>query len=102
MFHVEKIYIGEKAFYTYTIELPKTTLLIVANDIGYFSCRALDIPVFDAVPSLREREVVCGCASGVKTINELINAPLVKVTLGAKKLGIFEGMIVKEALMKLE
>jgi uncharacterized protein YunC (DUF1805 family) len=101
MFRVDKIYVNNKAFFTYTIKLPKTTLLIIANDIGYFSCRAIDVDVFDSQPNLKAREVVCGCTVGVKTIEELLNAPLYKVTLAARKLGIAEGMVVKDALSKL-
>ncbi len=102
MFRVDRIYVNNKAFFTYTIKLPKTTLLIIANDIGYFSCRAIDVDVFDSKPHLKERKVVCGCCSGVKTIEELLNAPLEKVTEQARKLGITEGMIVSDALNKLE
>lgn len=101
MFRVDKIYVNNKSFFTYVIKLPKTTLLIIANDVGYFSCRAIDVDVFDQEPHLKAREVVCGCASGVKTIEELLNAPLLKVTEAAKKRGITEGMIVRDALMKL-
>lgn len=102
MFRVDRINLNNKAFFTYTIKLPKTTLLVIANDIGYFSCRAIDVDVFDSKPHLKERKVVCGCATGVKTIEELLNAPLVKVTQAAKNLGIIEGMIVRDALIKLE
>src|SRR5690554_7613399 len=101
MFHVDNIYVNNKSFFNYVIKLSKTTLLIIANDVGYFSCRAIDGDVLYQEPHLKAREVVCGCASGVKTIEELLNAPLLKVTDKAKKLGITEGMIVREALMKL-
>jgi len=102
MFRVDRIYVNNKQFYTYTIKLPKTTLLIIANDVGFMSCRAIDVDVFDSLPHLKEREVVCGCAAGVKTIEELLNAPLVKVTEAAKARGIHVGMIVREALNYLE
>ncbi|HEY8365431.1 MAG TPA: DUF1805 domain-containing protein [Haloplasmataceae bacterium] len=98
MFRVDRIYVNNKAFYAYTIKLPKTTLLIIANDIGYFCCRAIDVEIFDKEPHLKVREVICGCAKGVKTIEELLNAPLVKVTEKAKEIGITEGMIVRDAL----
>lgn len=102
MFRVDRIFINNRAFFTYTIKLPKTTLLIIANDIGYFSCSAIDVDVFDSKPHLKARRVVCGCAIGVKTIEELLNAPLVKVTDAAKELGINTGMLVVDALNKLE
>ncbi|NLG81680.1 MAG: DUF1805 domain-containing protein [Bacilli bacterium] len=102
MFRVDRIFVNNKQFYTYTIKLPKTTLLIIANDVGFISCRAIDVDVFDSLPHLKERGVVCGCASGVKTIEELLNAPLVKVTDAAKERGIYVGMLVRDALTKLE
>lgn len=101
MFRVDRIYVNNKTFFTYTIKLPKTTLLVIANDVGYFSCRAIDVDVFDSLPHLKARKVICGCAKGVKTIEELLNAPLYNVTAAAKELGINEGMLVVDALSKL-
>lgn len=85
-------------FYSMECYLPKTTLLIVGNDNGYFMCGALDVDVFSK-PHLIQREVICGRALGVKSIEELINAPLEKITPKAKELGIFEGMLIKDALL---
>lgn len=101
MFRVDKIYVGNKEFYAYTVKLPKTTLLVVANDVGYFACRAIDVAVFDSLPHLKERGVVCGHVQGVKTIEELLHAPLTTVTEAAQKRGIKKGMLVIDALAKL-
>lgn len=101
MFKVERIYVGNKEFFAYTVNLPKTTLLVIANDVGYFACRAIDVEVFDSLPHLKARGVVCGHAKGVKTIDELLNAPLETVTEAAQKLGIEKGMLVIDALAKL-
>lgn len=86
-------------FYGMEVYLPKTTLLIVGNEQGYFMCGALDVDLFDSKESLKARHVVCGRALGVKTIEELINQKLDKITLAAKEYGIFEGMLVKDALL---
>lgn len=86
------------SFYSFEVYLPKTTLLIVGNDKGYFMCGALDVDIFNK-PHLIERGVICGRAVGVKTIDELLNAPLDKITKKAKDLGVFEGMLVKDALL---
>lgn len=101
MFSVERIYVGNKEFFAYTVKLPKTTLLVIANNVGYFACRAIDVDVFDSLPHLKAREVICGHASGVKTIDELLHAPLANVTEAARKLGIEKGMLVIDALAKL-
>lgn len=101
MFRVDQIYVGNKQFFAYQIKLPKTTLLIIANDVGYFACRAIDVDVFDQLPHLKARKVICGHAEGVTTIEELLNAPLVRVTEAAQELGIKQGMLVVDALKKL-
>src|SRR5699024_11257794 len=69
-----------KVFTAVRVELPKTNLLVISNDVGYIMCAALDVDVFDANEKLREREVIAGRASGVRTINDLLHAPLQKVT----------------------
>ncbi|QVK21167.1 DUF1805 domain-containing protein [Mycoplasmatota bacterium] len=85
-------------FYRIEVYLPKTTLLIVGNEKGYFMCGALDVPVFNK-PHLIERKVVTGRALGVKTIEELLNAELFDITEAARELGIYEKMLVKDALL---
>lgn len=98
---INNIEIEGQKFYTIDIKLPKTNLLVVGNDIGYFMCGALNVDIFDANEKLKERKVVCGCSYGVKTIDELLNSNLKKVSLECKNLGITVGMEVKEALKKL-
>ncbi len=96
-FRYENFKIDESDFYEIEVCLPKTTLLIVGNDIGYFMCGALDVDMFNA-PHLVKRGVINGRAVGVKTIEELLDAKLEKVSICAKDLGIIEGMVVREAL----
>lgn len=86
-------------FYSMEIYLPKTTLLIVGNDYGYFMCGALDVLLFDSKPHLKDRHVICGRALGVKSIDELLNAKLDIISEEAKNKGVFEGMLVKDALL---
>lgn len=80
------------------IKLPKTTLLVVSNENAYFMCGALDVSIFNE-DHLKDRNVICGKCVGVKTIDELINAPLKEVSKCAKEMGVFEGMLVKDALL---
>lgn len=95
----EDFKIKEYSFYKIEVALPKTNLLIVGNKRGYFMCGALDVGVFDSKPHLQERKVVCGRALGVKTIDELIDAPLKEVSKECEQLGIFPGMKVSDALL---
>ena len=64
------------------VELPRTNLLIIANEIGYIMCAALDVNVLNE--RLKERNVIAGRASGVRTIDELLHAPLEMITDASK------------------
>lgn len=101
MLHVNKIEIEGYEFITYEVELPKTTLLVVSNDIGYIMCAALDIDFFNNSEKLRARKILAGRAEGVRTIEQLLNAPLAKVTIAAEEMGITPGTIGKDALVLL-
>ena len=101
MLNVNKLVIEGYEFITYEIFLPKTTLLIVTNDVGYIMCAAVDIDFFNATPKLRERKIIAGRAEGVRTIEQLLNSPLAKVTVAAEELGIVPGVIGKDALVMM-
>lgn len=102
MVSVKPVEIEGKMFTATTVQLPKTTLLVVSNEIGYIMCAALDVDLFNEVEKLKEREVIAARALGVRTIDELLNAPLQKVTDASKEYYGWEpGMIGKDALLKL-
>jgi uncharacterized protein YunC (DUF1805 family) len=86
-------------FLAVTVLLPKTTLLTVSNDKGYIMCGALDVGLLN--DRLKDRKIIAGRAVGVKTIQQLLDAPLESVTHEAEALGIHKGMIGKEALLKM-
>jgi uncharacterized protein YunC (DUF1805 family) len=88
--------------YTYTavtVRLPKTTLLTVSNDNGYIMCGALDVGLLNT--QLQDRKIIAGRAVGVKTIEQLLKAPLESVTLEAEERGIHVGMSGEQALLKM-
>jgi uncharacterized protein YunC (DUF1805 family) len=62
-------------------------------------CGALDIGLLN--DRLSDRKIIAGRAVGVKTIEELLDAPLESVTKEAEKLGIKIGMKGREALLKM-
>ena len=101
MFQAKKILIDDYEFITYEVFLPKTTLLVVTNDIGYIMCAAVDIDFFNNTPKLVERKIIAGRAEGVRTIEDLLNAPMAKLTIAAKDLGITEGTIGRDALVQM-
>lgn len=86
-------------FLAVSVLLPKTTLLAVTSDKGYIMCGALDVGLLNE--KLKDRKVIAGRAVGVRTIEQLLNAPLESVTVEAENLGIKKGMIGKDALLKM-
>jgi len=78
------------------VKLPKTTLLAIMTDKGYIMCGALDVALLNE--RLKDREIIAGRAVGVRTLEELMEAPLESVTLTAEKLGIVTGMKGSDAL----
>ncbi|WP_188206929.1 YunC family protein [Alkalibacillus aidingensis] len=101
MVHVEPMWIEDQAFTFTQVDLPKTTLLIISNDIGYIMCGALDVDLLNE--KLHDRKIVAGRATGVRTRDELLYAPLQKVTKYAEeKYGWYDGIIGKQALLALK
>lgn len=81
------------------VYLPKTTLLTISTDHGYIMCGALDVGLLN--DRLKDRGIIAGRAVGVKTLEQLLNAPLESVTLEAERLGITAGMSGRAALLKM-
>ena len=96
---IEPIELNGHSFTAVTVRLPKTTLLTVSNENGYIMCGALDVELLNS--KLADRKIIAGRAVGVKTIDQLLKAPLESVTYEAEKLGIHKGMIGEEALLKM-
>lgn len=86
-------------FICVSVQLPKTNLLAITNDRGYIMCGALDVALLN--DRLKDRKIIAGRAVGVKTIDQLLIAPLESVTIEAEELGIFKGMIGKDALLMM-
>lgn len=82
-----------------SVELPKTRLLVLTGPRGYLMCGALDVGLLDG--KLRDRHIVAGRAVGVRTLQELLDAPLERVTAAAREIGIREGMRGRDALALL-
>jgi uncharacterized protein YunC (DUF1805 family) len=99
MIDLSPIEIDGHTFLAVSVLLPKTTLLAVTSDKGYIMCGALDVSLLN--DKLKDRNIIAGRAVGVRTIDQLLNAPLESVTIGAEELGISKGMIGKDALLKM-
>jgi uncharacterized protein YunC (DUF1805 family) len=99
MIHVEPINLENHTVIAIEVILPKTTLIIVTTKKGYIMCGALDVALLNE--RLKERNIIAARATGVKTIAELLDAPLESVTHTAKGLGIEPGMSGREAILKM-
>ncbi|GAB3047865.1 YunC family protein [Virgibacillus ainsalahensis] len=101
MITVNPLEVDGMFFTAVRVELPKTNLLTISNDVGYIMCAALDVDIFNEIPKLKERNVIAARAMGVRTIDELLHAPLEKITDASKAYGWEVGMTGKDALMKI-
>ncbi|MBO8176262.1 YunC family protein [Aeribacillus pallidus] len=99
MVSLEPIVIDGHTFLAINVQLPKTNLVMVTNDKGYIMCGALDVALLNE--RLKDRRIIAGRAVGVKTIEQLLEAPLESVTVEAEEYGIYTGMKGKDALLKL-
>ncbi|MEW9698249.1 YunC family protein [Paenibacillus sp. SI8] len=99
MMRVEPILLEGHTAIAIEVKLPKTTLLVVTTDKGYIMCGALDVALLNE--RLRDRNIVAARATGVRTIEELLDAPLESVTHTAEDLGIEAGMTGREAILKM-
>ncbi|RBP91308.1 uncharacterized protein YunC (DUF1805 family) [Cytobacillus firmus] len=99
MIDLKPIDIEGHTFLSVSVQLPKTNLLVVTNDKGYIMCGALDVALLNE--KLKDRKVIAGRAVGVKTIEQLLDAPLESVTYEAEELGIIKGTIGRDALLKM-
>lgn len=96
MIRVEPISVGPSAALGIEVKLPKTTLLVITTDKGYIMCGALDVQLLNE--RLTERKIIAGRALGVRTLQDLWEAPLESVTVEAENIGITAGMKGKDAI----
>ncbi|WP_238653276.1 YunC family protein [Paenibacillus piscarius] len=96
MVTLEPVQVGGHILVGVEVKLPKTTLLSISTDKGYIMCGALDIGLLNE--RLADRQIIAARAVGVRTIAQLLAAPMESVTIEAEKLGIVPGMSGTEAL----
>ncbi|KEO81271.1 YunC family protein [Tumebacillus flagellatus] len=99
MIHVLPIPMEGKVALGISVQLPKTNLVVVTTDIGYIMCGALDVGLLNE--KLASRGIIAGRAVGVKTLEELLDAPLESVTHKAAEMGITVGTIGRDAIRRM-
>ena len=87
--------VGNTLIKTMVVELGKANLIVAIAPKGFLMCGYLDINVAEGL-----KDVAC-VVTGVKTVEELLSKPVVKLTPDAKKLGITLGMTGRTALEKM-
>ncbi|AZB44296.1 DUF1805 domain-containing protein [Bacillus sp. FJAT-42376] len=97
MVTISPIVIAGHMFTAVTVQLPKTSFMAISSDKGYIACGALDVALLNS--QLKDREIVAARAVGVRTIDQLLDAPLESVTYEAKNRGIHTGMSGRDALL---
>jgi uncharacterized protein YunC (DUF1805 family) len=97
MVKVNAITVEGFPFTTTHVPLPKTNLLSIHNQVGYVMCGALDMSLLR--DKLADRGIVAARATGVKTMEELLEGVVESCTQEAEKLGIVPQMSIKEALV---
>ncbi|MCY9672976.1 DUF1805 domain-containing protein [Bacillus pumilus] len=99
MVNLTPINIDGHSFTAVTVKLPKTNFMALTNEHGYIMCGALDVGLLNE--KLADRGIIAGRAVGVRTIEQLLDAPLESVTYAAEALGITVGTIGRDALLKM-
>src|SRR5690625_2711088 len=99
MISVNLVEIDINIYTAVRVELRTISFLMISNDVGYIMCGALDVDLLNEM--LSDRKVVAGRALGVRTIDDLLHAPLEKVTNASKEYGWEVGMTGKDALNRL-
>lgn len=99
MMRVEPVELDGRIALAIEVKSLKTTLLVVTTDKGYIMCGALDVGLLNE--KLKDRHIIAGRATGVRTIEDLLEAPLESVTYEAEALGIVAGMKGRDAVMKM-
>ena len=96
MITMQPIDIDGRSLIGIDVVLPKTHLIAIQAHDGYIMCGALDVHLLNT--RLKERNIIAGRAVGVRTIEDLLNAPLESITDAAAALGVTVGMTGREAL----
>ncbi|PLR67099.1 YunC family protein [Bacillus sp. UMB0893] len=99
MVSMTSIIIENNQFTAITIKLPKTNFMAVTSEKGYIMCGALDVALLNE--KLKDRGIIAGRAVGVRTIEQLLDAPLESITFEAENRGIHVGMSGREALLRM-
>ena len=93
---MQPVPIGGHTAIAVEVDLPRTHLVVIRADEGYLMCGALDVALLS--DRLAAREIVAARAVGVRSVEELLAAPVESATPAAKARGVSVGESGAEAL----
>jgi len=99
LLHMRPVEIAGRTVIGIEVELPKTHLVILTTGRGYLMCGALDVGLLST--KLAAREIVAARAVGVRTLEELMAAPVESATPAAQALGVEVGQDGRTALLHM-
>lgn len=96
MIEIDKFEFDGKEFQGIRSTIPDgPPLLLIKGEKGFVMCGYLSIEVAEQLG------LTAAIVSGVSSFEDVVNAPIKKVTSNAKELGVKPGMVVKKIIGKL-
>lgn len=99
MITIHSLDVNGLIFTGFHLQLPGTEILIVMNEVGYIISSALFTELI--TDEKDGQHIIAGAVSPVKTIDDLLYAPLETITEKARHKGWAIGMCGKDALLKI-
>ena len=92
MYKVKRIKVGTKTVQAFRIRLLKKSLIVIKGSKGYIMCGYLDLA------AARKSADAAVKITGISTIEEALKSAVHSCTSYARKLGVYPGQPVKDAL----
>ncbi len=90
---MEKILLGSDEFEGYSVDFPKSRLLVIVGRNGVLGCGYFQIETAN-----RSGDALA-VVTGVKSLDEMLTAEVRRVSAAAESLGVVPGMSGRDALM---
>ncbi len=95
MFETKELELDGKKFHGLRADLPKAPLVALIATNGYIMCGYLNI---ESAEKLGQAAAI---VRGVNNFDDMLNGKVVAATSQARKLGVAEGMLGRDAIKKL-
>ena len=92
MIEIDTININGREYETLKVDLDPAPLILVRGKKGFLMCGYLNMEAADKLGA------VAVSTSGVKTVDDILNKPVTKISKKARELGVKEGMTGRQAL----